>query len=91
MAVQITHIRLAGGGHENITDYRWRSLGDGEVNNSTKATMVDWIDNKDGTAYMGSGADRADVGTVHPTGGAAYLRTYADGVWTNNLLALPQF
>ncbi|MFD9461153.1 DUF3892 domain-containing protein [Streptomyces sp. NPDC060027] len=27
---------------------------------------------------------------VTPTRGAKYLRTHADGVWTNNLLALPR-
>jgi Protein of unknown function (DUF3892) len=34
--------------------------------------------------------NRADVGVVTPTHGAKYLRTYADGVWTDNLLALPR-
>ena len=93
MAVQITHIRMSssGSGHEHITDYRWLSLADDEVNSSSKATMVDWLDNKGGTAHVGSGAGRADVGTVHPSHGAPYLRTYADGVWTNNLLSLPRF
>lgn len=32
---------------------------------------------------------RADVGVVRPTHGAAYLRTYADGLWNDNLLSLP--
>lgn len=33
---------------------------------------------------------RSDVGVVRPEGRAAYLRTYADGDWNNNLLSLDQ-
>lgn len=33
---------------------------------------------------------RADVGVVREAGKAPYLRTYADGVWTDNLLSLTQ-
>lgn len=53
--------------------------------------MVDWIENKKGKAFVGSGSQRVEVGVVSPSGGQPYLRTYADGVWTNNLLSLPEF
>jgi hypothetical protein len=33
---------------------------------------------------------RSDVGVVRPDGRAAYLRSYADGDWNNNLLSLNQ-
>ncbi len=34
---------------------------------------------------------KAYVGVVRPTDGrSAYLQTYADGSWNNNLLSLPQ-
>lgn len=34
---------------------------------------------------------KAYVGVVRPKDGRqAYLQTYSDGVWTNNLLSLPQ-
>jgi hypothetical protein len=33
---------------------------------------------------------RSEVGVVRPQGRAPYLRTYADGDWNNNLLALDQ-
>ncbi|MBR0950426.1 DUF3892 domain-containing protein [Bradyrhizobium canariense] len=33
---------------------------------------------------------RADIGVVRPTGRAAYVRTYADGVWNDKLLAMDQ-
>lgn len=93
MAIEITHVRLSSGtpDHEDITDCKWKSLSDGSVKTSSKATLVEWIDNENGKAYVGSGSQRVNVGTVHPQGGTPYLRTYADGEWTNNLLALPRF
>ncbi|MEX5277928.1 DUF3892 domain-containing protein [Kocuria sp. CPCC 205261] len=92
MSIEITHIRLSGmyEGHEYITHYKWRS-DSGDVGSSDKSTMVDWIDVKKGMAYVGSGAQRARVGVVRPAQGLPYLRTYADGQWTNNLLSLPRF
>jgi len=33
---------------------------------------------------------RSNVGVVRPAGRAAYLRTYADGDWNDNLLSLNQ-
>lgn len=33
---------------------------------------------------------RAYIGVVRPSSGPPYLRTYADGKWTDNLLAQPQ-
>jgi hypothetical protein len=64
---------------------------DGKVDSSTRGTIVDWIESKGGKAHTGSGTSRAEVGVVAPTHGSKYLRTYADGQWNNNLLALPRF
>jgi frataxin-like iron-binding protein CyaY len=59
---------------------------------STKAEIVTWIETKNGKAYVEDRqGNRADVGVVTPATGPKYLRTYADGTWTDNLLALPQF
>jgi len=94
MSVRITHVRLSppsANTHEAITDFYWTNEGTGQSDSSTKATMVDWIDNKKGHAYVGAGVDRADVGVVRPDGGTPYLRTYADGKWNNNLLSLPRY
>ncbi|MFD6141291.1 DUF3892 domain-containing protein [Promicromonospora sp. NPDC060271] len=93
MSIEITHIRLSGSirQHEYITHLRWKNENDGSTGDSTKATLVDWIDNKKGVAHVGSGSVQVNVGTVHPDGGTPYLRTYADGKWTNNLLSLPEF
>ncbi|WP_328811802.1 DUF3892 domain-containing protein [Rhodococcus sp. NBC_00294] len=93
MAVQITHRRMSPGGtkNEHITMVKWRSDADGSVNSSTKATMVDWIDNKNGSAYVQGRVSRSQVGTVHESGATPYLRTYANGEWDDNLLSLPIF
>jgi len=92
MAIEITHVRFSGQykTHEAITDYKWRSREDGSVGTSDKPTLVAWVDDK-GLAYVGSGAQQVQVGSVHPTGSSAYLRTFADDKWSNNLLSLPTF
>jgi hypothetical protein len=92
MAVEITAVHMSGGTqHEHIETFRWASRENSDTGDSSKPTMVDWIDNQNGVAYVGSGANEVAVGVVHPTNGSAYLRTHADGQWTNNLLALPTF
>ena len=54
-------------------------------------TMIAWIENDNGKAYVEDRwGNRSDVGVVTPTRGEKYLRTHADGVWTNNLLSLPR-
>jgi predicted secreted protein len=49
------------------------------------------IEAKSNTFYVkdSSTGKRADVGVVRPDNRKPYLRTYADGVWNDNLLALP--
>ena len=93
MAVRITHRRMSTGGtgHEHIHSVKWENQASSETGTSTVAEMVDFIDNKHGKAYTWDGAVRADVGVVKPASGKPYIRTYADGKWTNNLLALPLF
>jgi ribosomal protein S8E len=92
MSIEITHIRLSGGsGHEYITDYKWRNLQSGETGESNKPAMVEWVDKPANHAYVGSGVNQSEAGVVRPQYGQPYLRTYADGVWNNNLLALPRF
>lgn len=92
MSIRITHVRFGGTQktHESITDYKWVNRENGDVGASTKPILVAWVDNN-GTAVVGSGPQEVRVGSVHPDHSAAYLRTYADKTWTNNLLALPTF
>ena len=93
MAIQITHIRLSanGSGHESITHYKWRNDIGGETGHTDKPTLVTWVDTASNSAYVSSGSSRVAVGLVRPQYGEPYLRTHANGVWTDNLLALPRF
>jgi hypothetical protein len=94
MAVQITHIRFSGyeRTHEAIASFAWRNDLTGNTGESTKAGMVDFLDNQNGSAFVSNGSVmRVAVITVHPDGGTPYVRTYADNVLTNNLLSLPTF
>lgn len=49
--------------------------------------VIDSIDRGTNTFYTLVSGRRADIGIVHGPNGE-YLRTYADGVWNDNLLAL---
>lgn len=55
----------------------------------TRQQVVDLINAKTHTFFTLVNGKRADVGVVNGPNGA-YLRTYADGVWNDNLLALPE-
>lgn len=90
--IYVTHVRLSAGGtgHEHITDVMWSNPNDGATGQSTTATMVDWIKNKGGDARVRDTAGHdVRVGVVEAR--PPFIRTYADGVWTDNLLALPRF
>lgn len=89
LMVYITHVHMAGGdGHEYIESVGWRDPADGNEAVSTKPAMVEWI-NAGGIARVSDGAHEVEVGVVD--GSPPYLRTHADGRWTNNLLSLPRF
>jgi hypothetical protein len=90
--IQITAIRLAGGErHEHITDVRWRSAFT-SAGQSTRQGIVDWLSTSSANqAVVADGAKYVRVAVVQPPGGPPYIRTKADGEWTDNLLALPKF
>ncbi len=90
MSVYITARHMVGGtDHEHIASVKWENVDNSNTGESTRATMVDWIKNKGGKAYVKDGGGKVGVGVVEAT--PPYLRTHADGKWTNNLLALPTF
>lgn len=93
MSIRVTHVRLSNGGYtsEHITNLKWIGYENGKVGDSTKAELVEWIDGESGEAYVETQATKVSVGVVKPDGGPPYLRTYANGVWTDNLLSLPRF
>lgn len=83
----ITQIHLEGGArHEHITDVRWKAgVMSGTV---TRAEMVEWITNG-GHAWVQ--ATPMDVRVEVVRGTPPYLRTVANGTYTDNLLSLPRF
>jgi hypothetical protein len=85
--VQITCITKSHpqGGHEHITH-----AGNPSVPwNWPVAKIIESIDNKTNSFYVRDArGHEAYVGVVRPAGRPPYIRTYADGVWTDNLLSL---
>lgn len=81
---------MSPGGYTNqhITDVKWMSDQDGSVGESSREVMVEWID-KGGSAWVQGTSSRSQVGVVDAT--PRYLRTHANGIWNDNLLALPTF
>jgi hypothetical protein len=81
--VQLTRIRLSvpNGSYEHIT----------HAGNSTglwtREQIVQWIERNEYQFYTEVNNRRAYVGVVHGLHGK-YIRTHADGVWNDNLLAL---
>jgi hypothetical protein len=73
--------------HEHITH-----LGNQPTWLWTREQVIASIDAKTNTFFVRDpiSGKRADIGVVREAGKAPYLRTYADGKWTNNLLSLNQ-
>lgn len=94
MAVRITCIRKDGGNHQNphegITDFGWVNEQTRATGQTSRAGMVRFLDEQNGKAYVKEAGSVAYVGTFTANSGIKYLRTYADGKWTNNLLSLPE-
>lgn len=88
---RITEVHMVGGElHEHIAAVKWVSLNTGDTGSSTRPTMVEWIEGY-GEAVVGEGTNQVSVGVVDPSPGPKYIRTHADGEWTNNLLSLPRY
>jgi len=55
----------------------------------TRQQVIDSINAKTNTFYTLENGKRAEIGVVNGPRGP-YVRTYADGQWNDNLLALPE-
>lgn len=88
MSTYITAVRMSpstANDHEHISEVGWEQPG--EPGTCTRQAMIDFIEK--GNAVYVHGSPDAQVGVVRAT--PPYLRTHADGNWTNNLLSLPRF
>ncbi|MYS19874.1 Protein of unknown function [Streptomyces sp. DvalAA-14] len=92
MPIQITAVRLSGGtAHEHIVHPWWTNPATGATGDNTRAQIITWIEDEGGQAFTrDAGGRQAAVAVVTPPHSVKYLRTHADGVWTDNLLALPR-
>ncbi|WP_369197604.1 DUF3892 domain-containing protein [Streptomyces djakartensis] len=93
MVIQFVARRMSGGTtHQHIELLWWKNPSTGATEkSSTIAELVKWIEEQNGEAYTeDSRRNRAKVYVRTPAHGPKYLQTRADGVWTNNLPALPE-
>lgn len=86
-------MRLSAGGwhHEHITHIAWVPDGGGIEKVSTRAEMVTFVEGG-GKAYVRDAKGNIAYLRVRvSSAGNKYVQTYADGIYTDNLLALPRF
>ena len=89
--IEITAIHLVGGqGHQHIADVRWRNPETGKTGESSRQGVVDWLlQDKANQACVSDGSNWIGVRVVNAD--PPYIQTWADGIWTDNLLALPRY
>ena len=88
--IYITAVHMEGGsGHEHIASVRWTNSATNSSDTSTREQMVTWLRSNPHGARVSDGYREVEVGVVNAT--RPYIRTVADGVWTDNLLALPRY
>jgi hypothetical protein len=90
--IEITAIRFEGGNeHEHITHVLWRSAATA-LGHSPSRAIVDWLDEStDNQAVIADHSTTVPVAVVRRPNEPPYLRTRADGTWTDQLLSLPTF
>lgn len=88
--VNVIAVHMSGGTeHRHIAAVRWTNPVEGTSGDSTRAAMVSFINGGGVAKVHGSDGSVATVGVVNAT--PPYIRTYADGEWNDNLLALPRY
>jgi hypothetical protein len=91
--IEITEIHMESGGttHEHISNLKWKNTTTASEGQSTRQQIVDWLDIQGNQAVVQGKTTSVFVGVIRPQSEEPYVRTYADGVWTDNLLALPRY
>ena len=91
MAVYIAAVHLTGGTqHENISAVVWVNDSTFRSGISTVDAMVAFIDSGN-QVKVSDGTTTVFVGVVRESNKAPYLRSFADKVWTDNLLSMPTY
>ena len=94
MSIRITCINKDHGNHANpheaITTLGWINQQTGQTGLSSRLDIYNWIE-KGGEAIVHDRYNNTvKVGTAVTASGTKYVRTHADGKWTDNLLSLPE-
>jgi hypothetical protein len=91
VAAYVAAIHMTGGTqHQHISQVVWVVEGSFKSGISTRSDIVKYID--EGNSVMVSdGNTKVSVGVVREPGREPYLRSHADGKWTDNLLAMPRY
>lgn len=93
MAIRITSIHMSIGGmeHHHIEDLKWTEDGTGKSGSMSRAKMVEWVEGG-GRAYtLDDRGDKPYLKVRSTSGGTEYVQTEADGIYKDNLLALPRY
>jgi hypothetical protein len=90
--IEITAIRFEGGStHEHITDVLWRSAATA-LGHCPREAIVSWLDeSNENQGVLADGSGWVHIAVVRPPDTSPYIRAQRDGVWTDDLLALPRF
>jgi hypothetical protein len=93
VAIRITCINKSNGYHSDphhaISQLGWINDENNNTGKNTRLEIYNWIKNKGGVAYVrDANGNKASVRTREHANGTQFLQTYADGVWSDNLLAL---
>ena len=95
MAVRIICVSKPSGNirdpHEAISTLGWINEQTGARGTSTRIEIYDFLKTRGGTAYVvDSRGNKAYVGARENAHGTKFVQTYADRIWTDNLLSLPR-
>lgn len=94
MEVQIKCINKSSGNHDNpheaISHYGYFSEKSGKTEKIKRQVMVDWVKQGNRAYVRDLKGDVAYCGRRKSVSGTEFLQTYADNVYTDNLLSLPE-
>lgn len=95
MTIRITCINKEHGHHQDphhaISYLGWVDDVTGNADKSTRLAIYEWIKNQDGQAYvLDRFGNKAFLAARQNANGTKFVQTYADRVWTDNLLSLPE-
>lgn len=94
MAIRCIGIRMSDGGykHEHITYIYWVPADNQGANptRSEREQMVAWVEGGGNAYVQDDDGDTAYLRVRQTAAGTKYVQTYADGIWKDNLLALPR-